>query len=404
MKDYKQININNYNYDLPENKIAKYPKANRDESMLLIKNKDSISQSVFKNITDFLPTNSLMFFNNTKVINARLFFQKETGSIIEIFCLEPIPINYSNALNSTKQCTWKCLVGNNKKWKSGNLKKNININSQNFELKIEKKQQLGNAFEIEFTWDNENIIFYQILENSGNVPIPPYLNRESESIDNQRYQTIYGEKQGSVAAPTAGLHFTETVFQNLEAKNIKTDNITLHVGAGTFQPVKTTTVAEHKMHTEYFIVSKSNIENLLAYLGKTIVVGTTTVRTLESLYHIAVQIYFNKNKKDNYFEINQWEAYVEKKENIPTETLLKNMLNWMNENNLEQINCSTSIMIVPGYKFQFTNQLITNFHQPQSTLLLLLAAFIGESWKEVYEYALTNNFRFLSYGDACLFL
>ncbi|MCK9254490.1 MAG: S-adenosylmethionine:tRNA ribosyltransferase-isomerase [Bacteroidales bacterium] len=405
MKDYKQININNYYYDLPESKIAKYPKEKRDESKLLIKNKDSITKNIFKNISDYLPADSLMLFNNTKVINARLFFKKDTGATIEVFCLEPInPIDYSLSLSASKQCTWKCLIGNNKKWKTGNLKKTISINSKNFELVIEKKQKLGNAFEIEFTWDNENIIFSQILENSGKIPIPPYLNRESENIDNQRYQTIYSYEQGSVAAPTAGLHFTESVFQKLKEKNIKTDNITLHVGAGTFQPVKTEFVNEHKMHTEYFSVSKSNIQNLLSNLGKIIVVGTTSVRTLESLYQIALQLYYNNTKKDNYFGISQWEAYQEVQKNISTNILLNNMLNWMENNNFEQIHCSTSIMIVPSYKFRLTNHLITNFHQPKSTLLLLLSAFIGESWKKVYEFALIEDFKFLSYGDSCLFL
>ncbi len=405
MQIYKQINIDNFDYNLPDSKIAKFPELIRDRSKLLVNNKGKVSQTFFFNIVDYLPENSLIVFNDTKVIKARLNFTKATGSGIEIFCLEPIsPADYSLSFASTTSCVWKCLIGNNKKWKTDKLEKKILIASQQIILTAERKQKIDNAFEVEFSWNNNNVCFSQIIENFGDIPIPPYLNRDNQVIDNTRYQTIYGINQGSVAAPTAGLHFSENVFQNLKNKNIKTDKITLHVGAGTFQPIKTNFIYEHKMHTEHFVITKNNVENLINNLSKIIVVGTTTVRTLESLYQIALQIYQNNEIDSNNFQVRQWEAYEDKLSKISTYQLLKNLLDWMNIHKFEQLNCATSIMIIPGYKFQLTNYLITNFHQPKSSLLLLLAAFIGDSWKEVYQFALNNNFRFLSYGDSCLFI
>lgn len=404
MNEASQININDYNYSLPDEKIAKYPLEKRDASKLLVMKDKAISQDVFKNVCNYIPANSLIVFNNTKVIKARLHFTKDTGSKIEIFCLEPVnPIDYSLSLSSNNTCSWKCLVGNNKKWKSGKLTKHIKINDISFTLFVSKIATLGNAFEVLFEWDNNDIIMSEILEAFGNIPIPPYLNRESESIDNSRYQTIYSKLQGSVAAPTAGLHFSDAVFNSFKDKKIEPESVTLHVGAGTFQPVKADYISEHEMHTEHFIITKHNIEQLIKYYGNITVVGTTTARTLESFYQVAIQVFKNPNKTDNNFSITQWEAYY-KNVGIPETTeLLKKTLSWMNLNNFEQLNCSTQIMIIPGYTFNFTDRLITNFHQPKSTLLLLLSAFIGDEWKNVYDFALENNFRFLSYGDSSIF-
>ena len=403
-----QININDYDYNLPYDRIAKYPLTKRDSSKLLIGKDSNYSQDKFLNISDYLPANSLLVFNNTKVINARMHFAKETGALIEVFCLQPIsPIDYSLALATNTKCSWKCLVGNNRKWKSGSLTKKLEIQGQELSITISKLQQIGNTFEILFEWDNPNIHFSDILENSGDIPIPPYLNRKSEDSDKITYQTIYSKLQGSVAAPTAGLHFTDEVIKRIQSKNIKTDFITLHVGAGTFHPVKTDNAAEHKMHTEYFIINRNNIKNLIDNFGNITLVGTTSVRSLESLFVIACKVYNNPENITNEFQINQWEAYDESINTLKNRSLeiLKHLYNWMQEHKLEQLNCSTQIMIVPGYKFVFTNRLITNFHQPKSTLLLLLAAFIGErEWQTAYKYALDNEFRFLSYGDSCVFL
>ncbi|MDD2385922.1 MAG: S-adenosylmethionine:tRNA ribosyltransferase-isomerase [Bacteroidales bacterium] len=403
-----QININDYDYNLPYDRIAKYPLTKRDSSKLLIGKDSNYSQDKFLNISDYLPANSLLVFNNTKVINARMHFAKETGAVIEVFCLQPIsPIDYSLALATNTKCSWKCLVGNNRKWKSGSLTKKLEIQGQELSITISKLQQIGNTFEILFEWDNPNIHFSDILENSGDIPIPPYLNRKSEDSDKITYQTIYSKLQGSVAAPTAGLHFTDEVIKRIQSKNIKTDFITLHVGAGTFHPVKTDNAAEHKMHTEYFIINRNNIKNLIDNFGNITLVGTTSVRSLESLFVIACKVYNNPENITNEFQINQWEAYDESINTLKNRSLeiLKHLYNWMQEHKLEQLNCSTQIMIVPGYKFVFTNRLITNFHQPKSTLLLLLAAFIGErEWQTAYKYALDNEFRFLSYGDSCVFL
>ncbi len=403
-----QININEYDYNLPYDRIAKYPLTKRDSSKLLIGKDSNYTQDKFLNISDYLPANSLLVFNNTKVINARMHFAKETGAVIEVFCLQPLnPTDYSFALAANTKCSWKCLVGNNRKWKSGSLTKKLEIQGQELSITISKLQQIGNTFEILFEWDNSNIHFSDILEKSGDIPIPPYLNRKSEDSDKITYQTIYSKLQGSVAAPTAGLHFTDEVIKRIQSKNIKTDFITLHVGAGTFHPVKTDNAAEHKMHTEYFIINRNNITNLIDHFGNITLVGTTSVRSLESLFVIACKVYNNPENITNEFQINQWEAYDESINTLKNRSLeiLKHLYNWMQEHKLEQLNCSTQIMIVPGYKFIFTNRLITNFHQPKSTLLLLLAAFIGEKeWQKAYKFALDNEFRFLSYGDSCVFL
>jgi len=404
----QQININEYNYYLPDERIAKYPLEKRDSSQLLIGKDCHYSKDTFSNISKYLPPNSLLVFNNTKVINARMHFQKETGALIEVFCLEPIsPVDYTMSMASDNSCSWKCLVGNSKKWKSGKLYKSLEISGQELSISISRVQQIGNSFEILFEWDNQNVHFSDILEHNGNIPIPPYLNRESEEGDKQRYQTVYSEPEGSVAAPTAGLHFTEKVFDDLKNKNIDLNFVTLHVGAGTFHPVKADNAREHEMHTEHFIINQQNIKSLIDNFGNITVVGTTSVRTLESLFVVACKVWYNPMCSSHMFKISQWEAYDDNNCVLKNKAkeVLENLYTWMSSNNYEQLSCSTQIMIVPGYKFVLTNRLITNFHQPKSTLLLLLAAFVGEmEWKKAYNFAMNNNFRFLSYGDSCLFL
>lgn len=400
----RNININEYNYVLPEARIAKYPLEERDMSKLLIYDGNTISSDRFRNITGHLPSGGLLLFNDTKVINARMIFEKETGARIEIFCLDPIsPSDYAQAFARNDSCTWKCLVGNSKKWKEGRLKKSISIDGVNIDLYITRLREIGNSFEILFEWDNRDISFSQIIEVAGNIPIPPYLNRNSEDIDKERYQTVYSHYQGSVAAPTAGLHFTSRVMDDLAEHKVDCDAVTLHVGAGTFQPVKTDNAAEHEMHTEHFIVKRSTIEKIVANLGNITITGTTTVRTVESLFCVAVQVTEGKDFSSGEFEVSQWEAY-SYASNYDTREVLENLLAQMEANGVEYVKCATRIMIVPGFKFRITNRLITNFHQPKSTLLLLLSAFIGESWRKVYKYAMDNGFRFLSYGDSCLFL
>lgn len=400
----RNININDYNYDLPDEKIAKYPLDERDMSKLLVFDGDKIEEDRFRNISTHLPAGSLLLFNDTKVINARMIFEKETGARIEVFCLDPIsPSDYAQAFAQNGRCSWKCLVGNSKKWKDGRLKKSIIVDGKNLDLYITRVREIGNSFEILFEWDNPDICFSQIIDVAGNIPIPPYLNRNSEDIDKVRYQTVYSHYQGSVAAPTAGLHFTERVMGDLKKCNIQSDAVTLHVGAGTFQPVKTDNAAEHEMHTEHFIVKRTTIEKIVQYLGNITITGTTTVRTVESLFCVGTQIFENKDVAVEEFHVSQWEAY-EYKDKYDVREILENLLSWMTAKGLEYIRCATQIMIVPGFRFRITDRLITNFHQPKSTLLLLLSAFIGDEWRKVYGYALENNFRFLSYGDSCLFL
>ena len=403
-KVVRNININDYNYSLPDEKIAKYPLAERDMSKLLVFDGDKIEEDRFRNISTHLPAGSLLLFNDTKVINARMIFEKETGARIEVFCLDPIsPSDYAQAFAQNGRCSWKCLVGNSKKWKDGRLKKNIIVDGISLDLYITRIREIGNSFEILFEWDNPEICFSQIIEVAGNIPIPPYLNRSSEDIDKVRYQTVYSHYQGSVAAPTAGLHFTERVMEDLKKCNIESDAVTLHVGAGTFQPVKTDNAAEHEMHTEHFIVKRSTIEKIVQFLGNITITGTTTVRTVESLFCVGAQVLENKDVDADEFHVSQWEAY-SYKEKYDAREVLENLLSWMTAKGIEYIRCATQIMIVPGFRFRITDRLITNFHQPKSTLLLLLSAFIGEDWRKVYNYALENNFRFLSYGDSCLFL
>ena len=417
MNDFNStpIYIDEYDYLLPDERIAKYPLKKRDSSKLLVYKNDTISTHTFADIARFLPENSLLIYNNTRVIQARLEFFKTTGARIEVFCLEPaLPADYAQSLTSNKQCTWKCMVGNLKKWKDGALTKKVNINGRLIEFHAELIECNGNTHTIQFTWNNKEILFADILENAGELPIPPYLHRKTEESDLTNYQTVYSKIKGSVAAPTAGLHFTEDVFDSLKTKHIQTAEVTLHVGAGTFQPVKTRDVAEHEMHTEVIEIHKNTIELLLSNIGNIIAVGTTSVRTLESLYYIGLQLeksepnpqHLSQGREEqenriNILHVSQWAPY-EANKTITTEVALNNILNYLNKENRTALHAETQIMIKPGYQFKIVKGIITNFHQPKSTLLLLVSAFVNGKWKKIYDYAYKNDYRFLSYGDSSL--
>lgn len=397
----KHIKIEEYTYNLSDEQIAKYPLKKRDESKLLVFDKNTISENIFKNIGNYLPSNSLLVANNTKVIRARLEFFKSTGARIEVFCLEPHePSDYNLSFSSTAECNWICIIGNLKKWKGGGLEKEIVINNITTTLKINRLNTYNDAHIVHFQWNNPNLTFSEIIENSGNIPIPPYLNRKAEANDLTTYQTIYSKHKGSVAAPTAGLHFTNEVFSSLNKRNIQQHEVTLHVGAGTFKPVQSIDIGDHEMHTEHFIITKKTIPPLVSNLGNITAVGTTTVRTLESLYWLGVKILKKKITDVTPFHISQWDAY-----DLDKTIGVLDALNAVQEKVLnseeDYINASTAIMIAPGYTFKLVDRLITNFHQPKSTLLLLIAAFVGDGWKNIYNYALENKFRFLSYGDSC---
>ncbi len=393
----KQINISDYNYNLPDERIAKFPLEKRDSSKLLTYVSGNVSTNIFSSLPDILPANSCLVFNNTKVIQARLEFFKLTGSRIEIFCLEPQePSSYELSLSSTQSCVWKCMVGNLKKWKGEVLKKEVG--SDNLILEAERLETSGNTSYIKFSWNN-GISFAEVLDMLGELPIPPYLNRKTQESDKTTYQTVYSKIKGSVAAPTAGLHFTPEVISALHTKGIKTMELTLHVGAGTFQPVKAEEIGGHAMHAEKIEVSKEFIQNLIENLGNIVAVGTTSVRTLESLYYLGVQLH----NGDTSWLVNQWEPY-ESEKVLSAREALEAILNYMEKTQSNILYATTQIMIVPGYKFNIVNVLITNFHQPKSTLLLLLAAFIGEKWRELYKYALENDYRFLSYGDSSVLI
>ena len=393
----KQINISDYNYNLPDERIAKFPLEKRDSSKLLTYVSGNVSTNVFSSLPEILPANSCLVFNNTRVIQARLEFFKSTGSRIEIFCLEPQePSSYELSLSSTQSCVWKCMIGNLKKWKGEVLKKEVG--ADNLVLEAERLETNGNTSYIKFSWNN-GVSFAEVLDLLGELPIPPYLNRKTQESDKTTYQTVYSKVKGSVAAPTAGLHFTPEVISALHDKGIKTMELTLHVGAGTFQPVKAEEIGGHAMHAEKVEVSKEFIQNLIENLGNIVAVGTTSVRTLESLYYLGVQLH----NGDTSLLVNQWEPY-ESEKVLSARESLEAILNYMEETQSNILYATTQIMIVPGYKFNIVNVLITNFHQPKSTLLLLLAAFVGEKWRELYEYALNNDYRFLSYGDSSVLI
>ncbi|MBN8586635.1 MAG: S-adenosylmethionine:tRNA ribosyltransferase-isomerase [Ignavibacteria bacterium] len=398
------IKINDYTYSLPTEKIAQYPLSERDKSKLLVYEKGNISEKKFNELPGVIPPNTLLIFNKTRVINARLRFKNQSGKNIEIFTLEPAEqTELVTALNTKGSVNWLCLVGNLKAWKGGKLESQINTESGSITLAAELLEKKGDSFIVTLSWQPAEKTFAEILDLFGDVPLPPYMKRDSETNDKQTYQTVYAENEGSVAAPTAGLHFTEKVFEGLRRNNIKTDFVTLHVGAGTFKPVKSETITAHEMHSESFYIDKKTISSLLENLNvnKIIAVGTTSMRTIESLYWFGVQLLQGRHS-GNEVLISQWEPYENTIEDVST--ALKAVLEYINSASIEHLYGKTNIIIVPGYDFKIFSGLITNFHQPQSTLLLLIAAFIGGDWKRVYEYALNNDFRFLSYGDSSILL
>ena len=408
MKHPETISIAEYDYDLPEGRIASHPLAVRDACKLLVRTADGgIQDTRFSNLPSLLPSGSMLVYNNTKVINARLRFRKESsepgveGALIEIFCLEPImPADYVVNFASETACSWLCFVGNAKKWKQGSLSLKCTVDGMPVILRASKGEAHGNAREIEFSWDAEGVTFARIIEAAGEIPIPPYLNRSTEASDAKDYQTVFSHIQGSVAAPTAGLHFTPEVLDEITRRGIERHELTLHVGAGTFQPVKTDSIGEHEMHSEFISVSRALIQRLAKDDSRVIAVGTTTVRTLESLYHAGCLI--ATGRWDG--EVPQWYPYEDNHPNLTVRESLEAVLAFLDKEGLENFVADTRIIIAPGYKYRIVKGMVTNFHQPRSTLLLLVSAFMGDAWKDVYKHALENGYRFLSYGDACLFL
>jgi len=396
----KNILTDYFNYQLDENKIAKEPVKLRNLSKLLVYKNGKISEDIFKNVHNYIDGNSLLVFNNSKVLNARIIFYKPTGARIEVFCLEPYnPSEYNLNLLSKSSCKWKCLIGNSKKIKNGFLEKNIIINNFEITLKATIEKTMNENCIVEFNWSSEKVLFSEILDVAGEIPIPPYLNRDSNINDKKNYQTVYSKFKGSVAAPTAGLHFTNDDISKLISKNVTTDFLTLHVGAGTFKPLSTKFIGDHIMHAEQFFISLKTIQNLINFYPKITTVGTTSTRAIESLYIVGNLI--DKNNKTNQFAVNQWDAYDNSLKTTPL-FALQNIENHMQLNKIDTLKITTSLMIIPGYKFKYVNTLITNFHQPKSSLLALVAAFSGEHWKDIYSYAINNDFRFLSYGDSSI--
>ena len=403
MKGIRGIKIEDFTYDLPESRIAKSPLRKRDHSKLLVYKEGKVYERPFNNLVNEIPESNLLIRNNTRVIQARLIFKKITGAEIEIMCLEPFnPPDYEQNFSQNKWVEWKCLVGNAKKWKSGTLETQITKADKTINLQASLLRQEKDQFLIRFAWDNYDLCFADILEIAGSTPIPPYLNRKAKPQDKKWYQTIYAELSGSVAAPTAGLHFTNETFNSLKNRNIDIKEVTLHVGAGTFRPVQTEQILDHTMHVESLVVYRSTLTSLLDHLTTGITaVGTTSLRTLESLYWLGIKRAINKDTELQNQLIGQWDPYNEHPD-ISTSDCLLLILEYMDKNALDQIQFATRLIIVPGYKFRLVNRLITNFHQPGSTLLLLVAAFVGENWKSIYNYALENDFRFLSYGDSSI--
>lgn len=393
------IPVADYDYHLPEEKIAKFPVSPRDKSKLLVWKNGRISESIFQNIGEYIPENALLVFNNTRVIQARMIFQKPSGAQIEIFCLEPeVPADYAGAFAQTQSCVWRCLIGKAKRWKGEKLGKA----ASGAWCTAERMASRGETHLVRFEWDNPGLTFAGILEACGELPIPPYLNRKTEESDRETYQTIYSKIKGSVAAPTAGLHFTESVFQSLKKKNIDLEELTLHVGAGTFKPVKSETLAEHVMHTEYFSVKKETVEQLINKNGRVFAVGTTSVRSLESLYYAGEILAKNPDINPEELSVSQWQACSEDSGRLPVNDALKNVLNWLERRKSDCLTAHTQILIAPGYDFKIVTGIITNFHQPKSTLLLLISAFVKGEWRDIYDYASAHGFRFLSYGDSSL--
>ena len=401
----KEIQIQDYSYALPDERIAKFPIAERDHSKLLIYHQGEVGEDVFYHLPEHLPQGALMVFNNTKVIQARLHFRKETGALIEIFLLEPAkPADYEQMFQTRDCCQWLCIIGNQKKWKEGALSRTLDINGKQMTITATRKGEAGTSQLIEFQWDG-GASLAEVIDAIGELPIPPYLNRKAEESDKTTYQTVYSKIKGSVAAPTAGLHFTERVLADLDQRGIEREELTLHVGAGTFKPVKSATIGEHDMHTEYVAVRRHTIERLLAHNGVAIAVGTTSVRTLESLYYMGLKVLRNPDLKEEDLHVRQWEPYEEVSGEKPeVKEVLQALLDWMVRNDLTVLHSSTQIIIAPGYDYKIVRMLVTNFHQPQSTLLLLVSAFVKGDWRKIYDYALSHDFRFLSYGDSSLLI
>ena len=401
----KNIDINQFDYPLPDDRIAAHPLQQRDRCKLLVRRGDgSISETIFTSLPDLLPRDSMLIYNNTRVINARLRFHKgenASGALIEVFCLEPHqPADYAVSFASTHSCSWTCIVGNSKRWKQEPLKMPLTIDGHQVTLRAEREENLGGTSLVKFTWDDPAVSFADIIKEAGEIPIPPYLNRGTEESDSTDYQTVYSHIDGSVAAPTAGLHFPDTLLEEISRRGIPRRELTLHVGAGTFKPVKSDTIGEHEMHSEFIAVSRDLIAELARSTRKVIAVGTTSVRTLESLYHIGCLI----STGDFNGTLPQWYPYSESHPALSATEALTHLLNYLDSNNLPTLIAQTQIIIAPGYTYRIVKGMVTNFHQPRSTLLLLVSAFAGGDWLPIYEYALKHDFRFLSYGDACLLL
>lgn len=416
----KHIHISDYNYDLPDSRIAKFPVSPRDTSKLLIYRHGEISDDIFYNLPKYLPQKSLMVFNNTKVIQARMHFRKETGALIEVFLMEPAaPTDYELMFQTRGECSWLCMVGNLKKWKEGSLVRTFDVAGSTINFKATMRRDIidaksgGTNYWVDFAWDNPQVSFAEILDAVGELPIPPYLNRETQDSDKTTYQTVYSKIKGSVAAPTAGLHFTDKVLAAIDAAGVRREELTLHVGAGTFKPVKSEEIDGHTMHTEYVCVRRDTLQTLLDYDCCAIAVGTTSVRTLESLYYMGVKLEANPDAAEEDLHVCQWEPY-EKADGTPVggnlidgitpQKAISNIIAWLDKNNLKTLHSSTQIIIAPGYEYKIVKVLVTNFHQPQSTLLLLVSAFLNGDWHNVYDYALSHDFRFLSYGDSSILI
>ena len=416
----KHIHISDYNYDLPDSRIAKFPVSPRDTSKLLVYRHGEISDDIFYNLPKYLPEKSLMVFNNTKVIQARMHFRKETGALIEVFLMEPAaPTDYELMFQTRGECSWLCMVGNLKKWKEGSLVRTFDVAGTTINFKATMRRDIidtksgGTNYWVDFTWDNPQVSFAEILDAVGELPIPPYLNRETQDSDKTTYQTVYSKIKGSVAAPTAGLHFTDKVLAAIDAAGVRREELTLHVGAGTFKPVKSEEIDGHTMHTEYVCVRRDTLQTLLDYDCCAIAVGTTSVRTLESLYYMGVKLEANPDAAEEDLHVCQWEPY-EKADGTPVggnlidgitpQKAISNIIAWLDKNNLKTLHSSTQIIIAPGYEYKIVKVLVTNFHQPQSTLLLLVSAFLKGDWHNVYDYALSHDFRFLSYGDSSILI
>lgn len=405
-KNVRDISIEEYDYPLPDERIAKYPLSERDASKLLVLNHGEISSAHFRDICDYLPENALLLFNETKVVRARLRFAKESGALIEVFCLEPISGNgdYQLAFSATASSKWRCLVGNSRRWKDEPLSMKLKIAGKDVVLYAHREEKNDAYSVVKLSWTPEDLSFAELLEAAGEIPLPPYLHREAEPSDRERYQTVFAKYEGSVAAPTAGLHFTKELIDKLKANDISFDEVTLHVGAGTFRPVATDTIGEHEMHTETIVVKKSCISNIIRNSDKTIIpVGTTSMRTIESLYWIGLML-MEEGLEERHLHLNQWFPYKER-ETLPTvEQSLQTIIDYLDMHGMTELHAGTALMIAPSYNVKIAKALITNFHQPKSTLLLLVSALIGDSWKKAYQYALDNDFRFLSYGDSCFFI